>query len=90
MFVPASVTVANGNAGSFEFSNNGLVGYSAGGPVTVNTFNGTVFYNLTGLNALQSTTTAVPLVTRGLLLKDPVSGNPEVYAGLVADPPQSN
>jgi hypothetical protein len=90
MFVPASVTVTNGNAGSFEFSNNGLVGYSAGGPVTVNTFNGTVFYNLTGLNALQSTTTAVPLVTRGLLLKDPVSGNPEVYAGLVADPPPSN
>jgi hypothetical protein len=90
MFVPASVTVTNGNAGNFEFSNNGLVGYSAGGPVTVNTFNGTVFDNLTGLNALQSTTTAVPLVTRGLLLKDPVSGNPEVYAGLVADPPQSN
>jgi hypothetical protein len=90
LFVPASVTVTNDNAGSFLLSNNGLVGYSAGGPVTVNTFNATVFFNLTGLNQLQSTTTAIPLVTRGLLLKDPVSGNPEVYAGLVATPAQSN
>lgn len=89
-FVPTSVTVNNGNAGSFELSNNGLVGYSAGGPVTVNTFNATVFFNLTGLNQLQSTSTAIPMVARGLLLKDPVSGNPEVYAGLVATPPQSN
>jgi hypothetical protein len=89
-FVPGSVTVTNGNAGSFELTNNGLVGYSVGGPVTVNTFNGTVFFDLTGLNQLQTTSTAVPLVTRGLLLKDPVSGNPEIYAGFVADPPQSN
>jgi hypothetical protein len=90
MFVPASVTVSNGNAGSFLLSNQGLVGYSAGGPVTMNTFNATVFFNLTGLNQLQSTATAIPLVTRGLLLKDPVSGNPEVYAGWVATPPQTN
>jgi hypothetical protein len=90
MFVPASVTVSNGNAGSFLLSNQGLVGYSAGGPVTINTFNATVFFNLTGLNQLQSTATAIPLVTRGLLLKDPVSGNPEVYAGWVATPPQTN
>lgn len=90
LFVPSSVAVTNGNAGSFEMSNDGLVGYSVGGPVTVNTFNLTYFYDLSGLNQLQTTTTAIPLVTRGLLLKDPVSGNPEVYAGWVADPPQSN
>jgi hypothetical protein len=90
MFVPGSVTVTNGNAGSFQISNNGLVGFSVGGPVTVNTFNFTYFFNLTGLNQLQSTSTAIPLVTRGLLLKDPVSGKPQVYAGLVADPVQSN
>jgi uncharacterized protein DUF5666/uncharacterized protein DUF4382 len=89
-FVPGSVTVADGNQGTFQLSNNGLVGYSAGGPVTVNTFNLTAFFNLTGLNQLQATTTAVPVVARGLLLKDPVSGNPEFYAGLVAEPPQSN
>jgi Domain of unknown function (DUF4382) len=90
MFVPDSVTVTNLNAGSFQMSNNGLVGYSVGGPVTVNTYNFTYFYELTGLNQLQTATTAIPLVTRGLLLKDPVSGVPEVYAGLVADPPQPN
>lgn len=85
-FVPASVTVTNGNAGSFQITNNGLVGYAVGGPVTVNTFNGTFFFNLTGLGQLQTTTTAIPLVTRGLLLKDPVSGTPQFYAGLVAAP----
>ena len=89
-FVPASVVVNNGNTGTFQLSNNGLVGYSVGGPVTVNTYNVTYFNNLTGLNQLQTTTTAIPLVARGLLLKDPVSGNPEVYAGLVSAPQQGN
>ncbi|HEV2401390.1 MAG TPA: DUF4382 domain-containing protein [Candidatus Sulfotelmatobacter sp.] len=89
LFVPGSVTVSNGNAGTFQISNNGLVGYSVGGPVTVNTYNLTSFYQLSGLNQLQTTTTAIPLVTRGLLLKD-LSGVPEVYAGFVADPPQSH
>ena len=88
-FIPGSVTVNNGNAGSFQISNNGLVGYSVGGPVTVNTFNLTYFYNLSGLSQLESTTTNIPLVTRGLLLKSS-GGTPEVYAGLVADPPQGN
>jgi hypothetical protein len=88
-FVPGSVTVNNGNAGTFELSNNGLVGYSAGGPVTVNTFSGTAFFNLSGLNQLQTTSTAIPLVARGLLLKDPVSGNPEMYVGWVATPPSN-
>jgi hypothetical protein len=88
--VTGSVTVTNENAGTFQLSNDGLVGYSAGGPVTVNTYNLTYFYNLSGLGQLQTTTTAIPLVTRGLFLKDPVSGNPEIYAGMVSDPPQSN
>ncbi len=89
-FVPASVVAVNGNAGSFQLSNNGLVGYSVGGPVTVNTYNVTYFRNLTGLGQLQSTTTAIPVVARGLLLLDPVSGNPEVYAGMVSEPSPSN
>ncbi|MGO9084133.1 MAG: DUF4382 domain-containing protein [Candidatus Sulfotelmatobacter sp.] len=87
-FNTGSVTVTNGNAGSFLLSNNGLVGYSAGGPVPVDTFNGTVFFDLTGLNQLQTTSTDIPLVVRGLFLKDPTSGNPTFYAGFVADPPQ--
>jgi hypothetical protein len=89
-FVPASVSVTDDNLGSFEISNNGLVGYSVGGPVTVNTFNLTYFYDLTGLNQLQATSTDMPLVVRGLLLENPTSGVPQVYAGFVADPPQSN
>jgi len=80
------VTITNGNTGNFLLNNNGLVGFSVGGPVTVNTFNGTFFFNLTGLSQLQSETTAIPLVTRGLLLKDPISGTTQFYAGLVADP----
>ena len=75
------MAVTNGNACSFQITNNGLVGYAVGGPVTVNTFNGTFFFNLTGLGQLQTTTTAIPLVTRGLLLKDPVSGTPQLMLG---------
>jgi len=87
LFDPGTVVVNNGNNGSFEMMNNGLVGYSVGGPVTVNTLNFTYFFDLNGLSQLQSTSTQIPLVTRGLLLKDPISGNLEFYAGLVADPP---
>ncbi len=91
LFVPGSVTVSNGNAGSFQLSNNGLVGYAAGGPVTVYTGNDTLFFNLSGLSALATDTTAVPLITRGLLLQDPNSpGNLAFFAGLVAEPPQAN
>jgi hypothetical protein len=88
-FVPGSVIINNGNNGSFQLSNNGLIGYAAGGPVTVDTFNLTLFWNLNGLSQLQSTSTAIPLVARGLFLKDPSTGTPTFYAGFVADPPQS-
>jgi hypothetical protein len=83
-----SVTIDNGNKGSFTISNNGLVGYLTGGTVTVDTFNGTVFFNLSGLSQLQSETTAIPIEARGLFLKDPTTGNPTFYAGWVATPPQ--
>ena len=87
-FMPGTVTVNNGNAGSFEISNNGLIGFSVGGPVTVNTFTFTDFTDgLTGLDQLQTTTTGVPLIMRGLFLKNPGTGVPQVYAGVVADPP---
>ncbi|MFZ0733816.1 MAG: DUF5666 domain-containing protein [Candidatus Sulfotelmatobacter sp.] len=89
MFVPGTVTVSNGNAGTFQLSNNGLVGYSAAGPVTVNTYNFTGFFNLSGLGQLQTTSSAIPVVARGLLLKDQVSGNPEMYAGWVATTPSN-
>jgi hypothetical protein len=90
MFVPGSVTVADGNAGSFEFSNNGLLGFVSNGPVTVFTGNYTLFFNLNGLNALEGDSTSVPLITHGLFLKDPATGTPAFYAGFVTQPPQSN
>ena len=86
-----NVTVVSGNEGSFQLSNGGLIGYAAGGPVTVYTGNTTLFFNLSGLGALASDTTSVPLITRGLLLEEPNnSGTIAFYAGLVAQPPQSN
>jgi len=88
MFNVGSVTVTNDNAGSFTMANDGLAGYTTNGTVTVDTFNGTVFFNLSGLSQLQGETTSVPIVARGLLLKDPTTGNPTFYAGFVADPPQ--
>ncbi|MGA6988662.1 MAG: DUF5666 domain-containing protein [Terriglobales bacterium] len=88
--VPESVSITNDNAGSFLISNNGLVGYAAGGPVTVYTGNSTVFFNVSGLSALSADTTAVPLITRGLLLQDPNNpGNLAFFAGFVAEPPQA-
>ena len=54
----------------------------------MDTFNVTTFFNLSGgLTQLQGETTPIPLVVRGLFLKDPNSGTPTFYAGLVADPP---
>jgi hypothetical protein len=87
-FIPESVSVTNGNAGTFQLSNDGLVGYSAGGAVTVNTFNVTVFNNLTGLSQLETTNSDIPLVVRGLLLD--TNGTPEMYVGLVSEPSSSN
>ncbi len=85
MFVPASVTVTSGNAGSFQLSNTGLVairGWAGDGQHVQPSY----FQNLNGLTELQTTTTAIPLVTRGLVLKDSVSGDPVMYAGFVAEP----
>jgi hypothetical protein len=90
MYVPQSVTVTSGNAGSFELSNNGLIGYAANGPVAVYTGNDTLFFNLSGLAVLDADTTPVPVIARGLVLKDPVTGNASIFAGLVAEPPQAN
>ncbi|MGO9862102.1 MAG: DUF4382 domain-containing protein [Terriglobales bacterium] len=90
MLVPTTVSITSGNEGSFELSNNGLIGYAAGGPVTVYTGNNTAFFNLSGgLSTLEGDNTAVPLVVHGLLLEDPNNpGNLAFFAGWVAAPPQ--
>ena len=77
---PNSVNVTNGNQGSFKLQNNGLLGWVAQGPFTVNTGNGTTFVNVSGLSGLSSVIT--PITASGLVLD--VAGQPQVYAQRVA------
>jgi hypothetical protein len=74
-----SVVINNGNAGSFELQNNHMLGYVLGAPLSVETANSTKFTNLNGLADIQSGGN-MSLATYGLILKDPVSGNPTMYA----------
>ena len=83
-----SVSITDGNAGSFQLQNNGLIGYSLGGaPLTVDTGNGTLFVNTTGLSGLQSSG-SIPLAAGGLLFVDPLTSTPVMAAAIVADPPE--
>jgi uncharacterized protein DUF5666/uncharacterized protein DUF4382 len=74
-----SVVINNGNAGSFQVQNNAMLGYVLGTPLSVQTANSTHFTDINGLAAIQSGG-AMKLATYGLMLKDPVSGNPTMYA----------
>jgi hypothetical protein len=91
MVVPGSVTVTSGNAGNFQLLNTGLLGLSLGGPLTVNTGAGTLFFqgnsNTLTLTDLQTATatTSVPVVVRGLVLKDSVSGGPVLWSHRVRE-----
>jgi hypothetical protein len=77
--VPNSVSITNGNQGSFQMQNDLLLSYSAGGAFTVETGNATNFINVNGLAGLQSAGTA-NLVARGLVFKDSTTGKPVVWA----------
>ena len=79
--VAGSVKPANGNQGSFELQNNGLLEWVVGGPFIVNTGNKTNFVNVPGLSGLENAGTA-PIVVGGIVLD--VSGEPQVYAHRVA------
>jgi len=80
-----SVSVVNGNAGTFQLQNNGLIGYSlGGGPLTVATGNATLFVNTTGLSGLESSG-SIPLVAGGLLFVDPLTSAPVMAAAVVVD-----
>jgi hypothetical protein len=74
-----SVIINNNNAGSFQLQNNRMLGYVLGAPLSVQTSNSTKFTNLSGLAAIQSGSN-MSLATYGLMLKDPISGNPTMYA----------
>jgi hypothetical protein len=89
--VPGSVTVTGGNAGNFQLLNTGLLGMSLGGPLNVNTGAGTLFFqgnsNTVTLGDLQTATAtaSVPVVARGLVLKDTTSGNAVLWAHRVRE-----
>jgi hypothetical protein len=84
-----TVSVTNGNLGSLQLQNNALIGYSLGGaPLTVDTYNATLFVNTTGLSALQSSG-SVPLIAGGLLYMSNTINTPVMAAGLVYEPPQT-
>jgi hypothetical protein len=74
-----TVVINSGNAGSFQLQNNRMLGYVLGAPLAVQTASSTKFTNLNGLADIQSGGN-MSLATYGLILKDPVSGNPTMYA----------
>lgn len=80
--VANSVTIQSGNIGSFEMQNDALMSYSAGGPFVVNTVNQTQFVNIDGLSGLQAAG-STNLVARGLVLYDPTTQKPVVWAHVV-------
>jgi hypothetical protein len=83
--VQNSVTITGGtgsNQGYFQMQNDALMSYSAGGPFTVLTVDKTFFVNINGLAGLQQSGTP-NLISRGLVFKNPVNGQPVLVAGRV-------
>jgi hypothetical protein len=91
LVVPGSVTVTSGNAGNFQLLNTGILGLSLTGPLTVKTGAGTLFFqgnsNTLTLTDLQtaSAVASVPVVARGLVLKDSTTGDPVLWAHRVRE-----
>ena len=83
-YVASSLQVTSGNNGSFQLNVNGLHGYLFGAPIKVLTTNATRFRNIANLSAVA--TASGDIFVSGLLLKDPVSGNPVLVAGAVGQP----
>jgi hypothetical protein len=77
--VANSVTISNGNLGSFQLQNNLMLGYILGGPLTVETSNKTNFINVNGLAGLQAAGSA-KLIVHGLILKEAKTGAPVMWA----------
>ena len=85
-WIPGSTVVQNGNAGSFQVTEKGIVGVLLNNaPLTILTSNATNFVGLSGLSALTGTQ-AIPLHVVGLLLQDPATGGPVLVANRVSAP----
>lgn len=73
------------NNGTFQFDSNGLAGVLFNGPITVYTSSFTTFKGgLTGLSGLTGNS-PIPLRVVGLILKDPISGQPLFVARTVEE-----
>jgi len=77
--VSGSVQIVSGNQGTFQIQNGNLFGYVLGAPLDVSTDNKTRFPNINGLTGLQAAG-AAKVAVEGLILKDPNTGNPRMYA----------
>ncbi len=78
-WIPGSTMSQGGNQGTFQINAGGLVGVVFNGPLTVLTSGLTRFIGLNGLSDL-SGTQPISLRVVGLVLKDQVSGNPDIVA----------
>ena len=78
-WVPGSTVVQNGNAGTFQLSDDWTAGVLLPQPLPVITTNDTNFINLSGLSAL---TGAQPISIRvvGFILIDPATNQPVMVA----------
>jgi hypothetical protein len=83
--IPGTTMIQNGNNGTFQINEKGLVGVLQNAPLTVLTSDQTLFIGLSGLSGLTGTQ-PVPLRVAGLLLKNPATGGPIFVASLVETP----
>jgi len=85
-WVVGSTMVQNGNSGTFQITEQGIVGVLLNNTaLTVLTSNATQFDGLSGLSAL-SGNQPIPLHVVGLLLQDPATGGPVLVANRVTTP----
>ena len=74
-WIPGSTVVQNGNAGTFQITEQGVVGVLLNNaPLTILTSNNTEFDGLSGLGALTGSQ-GIPLDVVGLLLQNPTGGS---------------
>jgi hypothetical protein len=84
-WVTGSTVVQNGNSGTFQMQEQGIVGVLLNKPLTVLTSNNTQFVGLSGLGALTGNQ-AIPLHVVGLLLENPGMNSPVLVANRVETP----
>jgi len=85
-WIPGTTMVQNGNAGTFQITEQGVVGVLLNNaPLLVLTSNNTEFDGLSGLSALTGSQ-GIPLDVVGLLLQDPATGGPVLVASRVSTP----